>query len=46
MCVCLYECVKEGVFLKDQGMFVGGCQALEGSVEGRISVAFEDLLSQ
>lgn len=45
--VRVYECVyvKEGVFLEDQEMLVGGCQASEGSVEGRISVAFVRIYS-
>lgn len=45
MCVCAQVCVKEGVFLEDRGMLVGGRQALEGSVEGRISVAFVRIYS-
>ncbi len=38
--VCVCVCVKEGVFLEDKRMLVGACQALEGSVAVRISVAF------
>lgn len=41
----VYECVKEGVFLEDKGMLVGACQALEGSVAVRISVAFVRIYS-
>lgn len=41
----MYESVKAGVLLEDQGMLVGSCQAEEGSVEGRISVAFVGIYS-
>lgn len=41
----MYDCVKEGVFLEDQGILVGGCRALQGSVESRISVAFVGIYS-
>lgn len=42
---CVYACVKEDVFLEDQEMLAGDCQASEGSVEGRISVAFVRIYS-
>lgn len=32
--VCVYEFVKEGVFLEDQGMLVGGHRAPEGKCRG------------